>query len=275
MAIGAVALAVAAFMAWRWKAASRPMWTDYGSQERFARVVQASRSVSFVDGFQKLQRKGGSPWVAGMICIGVGLPSPDYMGVLAIIATSGSPLYVQALALVTFVVVCSLVVLVPLAGLFLAPRQTLALAARFVASISSRSQIEYAALLAVVGCLLILHGYSSYDRFSRSGSMAIDPPFTWHLANVGNYVDLSPAEVLPKTVDGVASVPPSSGSGLNGLPHDFLSSSGLLLAFEYSEAIQQYADDQPRLELSWQIIDMFGILPGSVMIPTGEPYAGG
>lgn len=167
MAIGTIALAVAAFMAWRWKAACRPSFAGHGSHEDFSGGAKTSRLQSFADGFQKLLRTGRSPWIAGIIGAAVGLPSPDYIGVLTIIATSGASFFVQAAALLTFVVVCSLVVLVPLAGLFLAPRQTLALVVRFVASASSRSQIEYAALLAVVGGLLILHGFSLGNSFAH------------------------------------------------------------------------------------------------------------
>lgn len=112
-----------------------------------------------------------------------------------------------------------------------------------------------------------------YDN--PNGTMANDPPFDWHLANLGNYVNLSPVEVLPKTVDGVTFRPPSSGSGLHGLPGDFLSPSRFLRAFEYSQAAQKYAADQPRVELAWHIVNMFDIPPGSVMIPAGDPYAGG
>ena len=107
------------------------------------------------------------------------------------------------------------------------------------------------------------------------GVMANDPPMKWQLTNVGNYVNLSPVEKLPIKLDGVTFSPPSSGSGLHGLPGDFLSPSRFLRAFEYSQAAQKYAADQPKVELAWHIINMFDIPPGSVMIPPGDPYAGG
>lgn len=112
-----------------------------------------------------------------------------------------------------------------------------------------------------------------YDN--PNGTMANDPPFNWHLTNVGNYVNLSPVEVPPKTIDGVTFTPPSSGSGLHGLPGDFLSPSRFLRAFVFSQAAQKYAADQPRVKLAWHIINMFDIPPGSVMIPAGDSYAGG
>lgn len=107
------------------------------------------------------------------------------------------------------------------------------------------------------------------------GVMTNDPPMKWQLANVGNYVNLSPIEKPPIQIDGVNFVPPSSGSGLHGLPGDFLSPSRFLRAFTYTQAAQKYATDQPKVELAWHILNMFDIPPGSVMIPAGDPYAGG
>jgi hypothetical protein len=64
-------------------------------------------------------------------------------------------------ALVTFVFMGSLVTLAPLAGFAVAPDRTLTLAVRFGSWTRSRSQIEYAALLALVGCLLIVLGITT------------------------------------------------------------------------------------------------------------------
>lgn len=107
------------------------------------------------------------------------------------------------------------------------------------------------------------------------GVMANDPPMKWQLTNVGNYVNLSPVEKPPVKVNGVTFTPPSSGSGLHGLPGDFLSTSRFLRAFEFSQAAQKYAANQPKVELAWHILNMFDIPPGSVMIPAGDAYAGG
>ncbi len=107
------------------------------------------------------------------------------------------------------------------------------------------------------------------------GVMANDPPMAWQLTNVGNYVNLSPVEKLPVTIDGEVFTPPSSGSGLHGLPGDFLSPSRFLRAFEYTVAAAKYAADLPKVELGWRLLNMFDIPPGSVMMDASDPYAGG
>ncbi len=109
---------------------------------------------------RKILRKSRSPWVAGLVGVGVGLPSIHFLAVLAIIATSGTPPSQKVVALVTFILPGSLVVLTPFVGLLIAPARTLDAFDRFGIWISSRSQIEYAGLLAAVGCLLIGLSYT-------------------------------------------------------------------------------------------------------------------
>lgn len=107
------------------------------------------------------------------------------------------------------------------------------------------------------------------------GVMTNDPPMSWQLTNIGNYINLTTVEKLPITVNGVKFSPPSSGSGLHGLPGDFLSSSRFVRAFVYVVGAEKYASNQPQVKLAWHLINMFDIPPGTVEIPAGDPYAGG
>ncbi len=107
------------------------------------------------------------------------------------------------------------------------------------------------------------------------GTMTNEPPMQWQLTNIGNYANLTPVEKPPLKVDGQTFLPPSSGTGLHGLPGDFLSSSRFVRAFLYSTAASKYAPNQPQVELAWHLINMFDIPPGTVEIPAGDAYAGG
>lgn len=107
------------------------------------------------------------------------------------------------------------------------------------------------------------------------GVMTNDPPMSWQLTNIGNYVNLTPVEKSPLTIDGQTFSPPSSGSGLHGVPGDFLSSSRFVRAFLYTVAANKYVTNQPKLELAWHMLNMFDIPPGVVVIPAGDAYAGG
>lgn len=63
-----------------------------------------------------------------------------------------------------------------------------------------------------------------------------DPPFAWHLTNLGNYVNLTPVEHNAISIKGQKISPPSSGSGLAGIPGDMLSTSRFVRAVIYSSS---------------------------------------
>ena len=153
IAVGVLALLVALFMAVRSRRtkvtadlADGPPSGEADKQRAVDRFTTAVRNVL---------RKGRSPWFAGLVGVGVGLPSVDYLAVLIIIGTSQRSQPEQAAALVTFVLLGSLVVMVPLLGYLIAPVKTIDVIARFAAWTRSRSQIEYAGLLALIGVLLV------------------------------------------------------------------------------------------------------------------------
>jgi len=98
------------------------------------------------------------------------------------------------------------------------------------------------------------------------GVVTNDPPIKWHLANVANYVNLSPFEKPALDVNGETFAPQSIGSGLHGLPGDFMSPSRFLRAFFFSQAAQKFAGTVPKVELAWHIINTFDIPPGSALV---------
>lgn len=101
-----------------------------------------------------------------------------------------------------------------------------------------------------------------------------DPPFAWHLLNVGNYVNLSPIEKKAITIRGQKFSPPSSGSGLHGMPGDMLSSSRFVRAVIYTASAPQGPAAQ-QVNTVWHIMDNFDIAPGSINLPASNPYGGG
>lgn len=152
LGVGVLALVVALVMAARWRLARNK--DSAGRSEADGPDKPSGVDKVFV-GARAILRKGGSPWFAGLLGMGVGLPSVDFMAVLVIIATSGKPPIEQTAALVAFVFLGGFVVMAPLIRYLFSPAKTLAQIERFAAWSRSRSQIEYAALLAVAGIILI------------------------------------------------------------------------------------------------------------------------
>lgn len=114
-----------------------------------------TRTEKFAEFVRRFLRKGVSPWFSGLLGMSVGLPSVDYLAVLVLIGTSQKPPAEQAIALVVFVLLGGAVVTAPLIGYLISPAKTLERTDRFVKWSQSRSQMEYAGLLALVGLVLL------------------------------------------------------------------------------------------------------------------------
>lgn len=101
---------------------------------------------------------GPSLWVAGVAGLGIALPSVDYLAVLAVIVASRAAATTQLGALLMFNVVAFALVELPLLAYLVAPDKTRARMAALNDWIRSRRRREVAALLAGVGCVLLVAG---------------------------------------------------------------------------------------------------------------------
>jgi hypothetical protein len=134
IAIGAVALLASAIVAvTRGRARTAPAW--------LTRLL-----------------RGQSLWVAGIAGLGIALPSVDYLAALAVIAAAGAAPATQFSALLMFNVVAFALVEIPLLAYLVAPERTHAAMTALHHWIRARRRREVAALLAVVGSVLISVG---------------------------------------------------------------------------------------------------------------------
>lgn len=157
IAVGLVALIIAVIMAIR---SRRIRPNEKVDAITFNGPDQARGIEKALVGARVILRKGSSPWFAGLLGMGVGLPSVDFMAVLVIIGTSHKPPLEQTAALVTFIIIGGLVILPVFIGYLFAPAKTLQYIERFAAWTRSRSQLEYSALVAFVGAVLVAVGWS-------------------------------------------------------------------------------------------------------------------
>ena len=101
---------------------------------------------------------GHSLWVAAVAGLGIALPSLDYLAALAVIAASGAAAATQIGALLTFNAVAFAFIEIPLLGYLVAPARTQAAMTSLHDWLRSRSRRGVAALLAAVGCVLLVVG---------------------------------------------------------------------------------------------------------------------
>ena len=105
--------------------------------------------------------------------------------------------------------------------------------------------------------------------------MTNDPAFRDQLNSIGNYVNLTPVEKDPMVINGVAYVPPSSGSGLHGLPGDYLSPSRFIRALFLSKSAPTNVSTDQQTHTAWHILGSFDIPPGAISLPATNAYGGG
>lgn len=96
-----------------------------------------------------------SLWVAGVAGLGIALPSLDYLAALAVIAAGAAGAATRLTALLMFNVVAFTLVEIPLLAYLVAPERTHAAMTRLHHWIRARRRREVAALLAVVGTVLL------------------------------------------------------------------------------------------------------------------------
>jgi hypothetical protein len=102
--------------------------------------------------------QGGSPWFSGVMGMSAALPSVNYMALLVLIAASGATPVTQTGALLTFIVVANTLAAIPLGSYLIAPAKTGALLGRFHDWIRARRRRDFAALLAMAGCIVLALG---------------------------------------------------------------------------------------------------------------------
>ena len=105
--------------------------------------------------------------------------------------------------------------------------------------------------------------------------MTNDPAFREQLNTIGNYANLTPVEKNPIVINGATYRPPSSGSGLHGLPGDYLSPSRFIRALFLSKSAPTNLSTDQQTHTAWHILGSFDIPPGAISLPATNAYGGG
>lgn len=147
-AVGLLTLITAIIIGLRWLQTRRRKTSS-------SAALQSQRIIQLVEWLRSLLRRGQSPWVASGLGMMTALPSLDYLAVLAIIGSSGTPAMEQIALLLAFTLTGSLILLLPLGCLLIAPAATRSTIDATTSWLRGRSQLEYAVLLAATGVMLL------------------------------------------------------------------------------------------------------------------------
>lgn len=120
-------------------------------------------------------------------------------------------------------------------------------------------------------CLVIepLNGQLvTYDN--PLGTFSNSPTFDWHMTNLRNYINLTPFNVKPVTLNGVTFSPFGEGSGMVGMPGDFTPPSRFVRAAIFSTtAIPSETAEQAVFQL-FHLLNPFDIPVGIARSKEGD-----
>lgn len=108
-----------------------------------------------------------------------------------------------------------------------------------------------------------------------TGVMTNDPAFRDQLNSIGKYANLTNIEKDSIVINGVTFAPPSSGSGLQGLPGDYLSPNRFIRALFLSKSVPTTYTTVQQTNSAWHILGSFDIPPGAISLPASNAYGGG
>ncbi len=104
-----------------------------------------------------------------------------------------------------------------------------------------------------------------YDAFL--GVITNSPTYDWHLTNLRNYLQLTPAPREAVTVDSLKLSPLGAGSGMVGLPGDFTPPSRFVRAVALTASARPLSSTEDAVFEAFRILDSFNIPLGAVAPP--------
>ncbi|MBP7074219.1 MAG: choloylglycine hydrolase family protein [Rhabdochlamydiaceae bacterium] len=97
-----------------------------------------------------------------------------------------------------------------------------------------------------------------------NGVMTNFPKLEWHLTNLRNYINLSPLNAAPLTINGVMLAPTGQGTGLHGIPGDWSSPSRFVRASFFKSFAAPVATAALGINLMEHLLNTFDIPIGAV-----------
>lgn len=105
---------------------------------------------------------------------------------------------------------------------------------------------------------------------NKIGTLTNSPAFDWHMTNLRNFINLTPFNVKPITLDGVALEPFGEGSGMVGLPGDFTPPSRFVRAAIFSTTAIPSATAEEAIFQLFHILNQFDIPIGVARVKIGD-----
>jgi len=105
--------------------------------------------------------------------------------------------------------------------------------------------------------------------------MTNGPTIDWHFTNLNNYLNLSVTDPAPRKIGAVPLAPPSTGTGMLGLPGDMSSPSRFVRAFIYARSAPVAPTSAEAVNTALHLLNNFDIPPGTIRTQAGSAAGGG
>ena len=112
--------------------------------------------------------------------------------------------------------------------------------------------------------------------YDNPGSVMTNAPaFDWHMTNLANYLNVSDQQPPNRALSGLVLTPPSSGSGMLGLPGDMSSPARFVRAFFFTGTAPPSATTEAAVNNAFHVLNNFDIPPGTIRTSAGNQAGGG
>lgn len=105
---------------------------------------------------------------------------------------------------------------------------------------------------------------------NKIGTFTNSPTIDWHLTNLRNYINLTPFNAKPVTLNGVTLEPFGEGSGMVGIPGDFTPPSRFVRAAIYSTTAIPSETNNEAVYQMFHILNQFDIPLGAARSKVGD-----
>lgn len=102
------------------------------------------------------------------------------------------------------------------------------------------------------------------------GTFTNSPTFDWHMTNLRNYINLTPFNSTPVTVDGVEFQPFGQGSGMVGIPGDYTPPSRFVRAAIFSSTATPSDNSEQAVYQMFHLLNPFDIPVGVIRSKEGD-----
>ena len=96
------------------------------------------------------------------------------------------------------------------------------------------------------------------------GVLTNAPTFDWHVMNLRNFINLTPKNVQPVTINGVELASFGEGSGLVGMPGDFTPPSRFVRATVFSSTVEPAENSEGGIFKLFHLLNQFDIPVGTI-----------